>query len=150
MSAGDLANTATQRALVKSFTEEATLVFRYLYFATIADFEGLEGHAALFRELAEGGLNNVHGCLDYLKTVTDPDSQIPLGDSLRNLQSVLQTEIQQFNQLYPDRTKTARHEGFTDIASWFETLEKLKRAHVQKLKKLEAPRDDAAKPEIGK
>ena len=133
----DLEGAKTQVALEEAFAEEARLVFRYLYYATIAEFEGKEELAAAFRELAEGGLMNVHGCLDYLKLARDPDSRLPIGSTAANLQSLLQTEVRQFNQLYPERARQARSEGFTDVASWFDTLEKLKRAHARKLRELE-------------
>jgi rubrerythrin len=120
----------------KAFAEEAALVFRYLYYATLAEFEGLEKHAALFKEIAEGGTSSVHGCFDFLKLVRDPDSGIAIGGTFKNLESMLQSETRQYNQTYPEMARTAREEGLTDIASWFETLEKAKRAHVQKLRKL--------------
>ncbi|MFI5348820.1 MAG: rubrerythrin family protein [Elusimicrobiota bacterium] len=120
----------------KVFAEEAALVFRYLYYATLAEFDGMEKHAALFKEIAEGGTANVHGCFDFLKLVRDPDSEIAVGGTFKNLESLVQSETKQFNQTYPEMAKTAREEGLTDIASWFETLEKAKRAHVQKLRTL--------------
>lgn len=120
----------------KAFAEEAALVFRYLYCATLAEFEGLEKHSALFREIAEGGTCNVHGCLDFLKLAQDPDSGISVGGTLRNLESLVQSETIQHNQTYPEMAKTAREEGLPDIASWFETLEKAKRAHVRRLREL--------------
>ena len=121
----------------KAFAEEAALVFRYLYYATLAEFEGMEKHAALFKEIAEGGTSSVQGCFDFLKLVRDPESGIAVGGTLKNLESLVQTETKQHNQTYPEMAKTAREEGLTDIASWFETLEKAKRAHVQKLRKLD-------------
>ena len=120
----------------KAFAEEAALVFRYLYYATLAEFEGMEKHAALFKEIAEGGTTSVHGCFDFLKLVRDPDSEIAVGGTFKNLESLVQSETKQYNQTYPEMARTAREEGLTDIASWFETLEKAKRAHVQKLGKL--------------
>lgn len=120
----------------KAFAQEAALVFRYLYYATLAEFEGLEKHAALFKEIAEGGTSSVQGCFDFLKLAGDPDSGIAIGGTFKNLESLLQSETRQYNQTYPEMARTAREEGLTDIASWFETLEKAKRAHVQKLRKL--------------
>ncbi len=131
-----LENSRTFKNVKKAFTEEAALVFRYLYCATLADFEGLEKHSALFREIAESGTSNVHGCFDFLKLAKDPDPEVHFGNTLRNLASLVQSETRQYNQTYPEMAKTAREEGLTDIASWFETLEKAKRFHVRKLKKL--------------
>ena len=122
--------------LTKAFRDEAALAFRYLYLATIAEHEGFEKHSAAFREIAEGGKNSVHGCFDFLRISRDPDSNISVGGTLRNLESLVQIETKQHNETYPEMARMARLDGFTDIASWFETLEKLKRAHARTLKKL--------------
>lgn len=122
--------------LKNSFYEEAALVFRYQFFARIAEFDGQDRIQALFKEIAEGGTSNVHGSLDFLRTSRDPSSEIPIGGTSKNLESVIQTETKQCTELYPQMAATAREEGFTDIASWFETLEKLKRSHLKKLKQV--------------
>ncbi len=132
----NLEDSRTFENLRRAFAEEAALAFRYLYYATLAEFEGMEKHAALFKELAEGGTNNAHGSFDFLKLVRDPDSGIAVGGAFKNLESLVQTETKQFNSTYPEMARTAREEGLTDVASWFETLEKAKRAHVARLKKL--------------
>ena len=131
-----LEDSRTFENLRKAFVEEAALAFRYLYYATLAEFEGMEKHSVLFKEIADGGTTHVHGCFDFLKLVRDPDSEIAVGGTFKNLESLVQSETKQHNETYPEMAKTAREEGLTDIASWFETLEKAKRAHVQKLRQL--------------
>mgnify|MGYP001572254528 CR=1 FL=1 len=131
-----LENSRTYKNVRKAFAEEAELVFRYLYCATLAEFEGREKQAALFKEIAEGGTCNVHGCLDFLRMARDPDSDISVGRTASNLESLVRTETKQHNQTYPEMAKAAREEGLPDIASWFETLEKAKRLNVRRLKEL--------------
>jgi len=131
---GALEKTRTFENLKKAYFEEAGLAFRYQFFATVAQFEGLERLSALFQELAEGGRTNAEGLLDFLRLARDPSSDIPFGSTAKNVQSVLQTETQQFTEVYPEMARIAREEGFTDIASWFDTLEKLKRSHARKIK----------------
>ncbi|OGS56060.1 MAG: hypothetical protein A3J79_14065 [Elusimicrobia bacterium RIFOXYB2_FULL_62_6] len=126
----------TYKNVRKAFADEAELVFRYLYCATLAEFEGKEQHSALFKELAEGGNCNVQGCLDFLRLAQDPDSDLSVGRTAGNLESLVRTETKQHNQTYPEMAKAAREEGLPDIASWFDTLEKAKRAHVRRLKEL--------------
>ncbi len=132
-----LEGSKTLENLEKAFYAEASLAFRYHFFAIIAQFEGMDRYAGMFEDFSKGGKDNVHGCLDFLRQAVDPDSKIPFGSTQKNLQSLLQTEIQQFTEIYPDMARVARDEGFTDIASWFDTLEKLKRARTQKLKKVD-------------
>jgi rubrerythrin len=136
MKAPKLENSRTFKNVRKAFTDEAELVLRYLYCATLAEFEGMDKHAALFRELAESGACGAHGCLDFLKLAQDPDSEIAFGGTLRNLESLVRSEARQHEQTYPEMARTAREEGLTDIASWFDTLEKAKRAHARRLKGL--------------
>lgn len=130
-----LEESRTFENLREAFFEEAALAFRYRFFAIVAEFEGLDRQAELFKEIAEGGTCNTNGCMDFLRLGRDPSSAIPLGGSRKNIESVLQTETRQFSEIYPEMARVAREEGFTDIASWFDTLEKLKRSHVSKLRK---------------
>ncbi len=131
-----LEKSRTLENLRRAFAEESTLVFRYLYYASLAQFEGLEQHAQLFRRIAEGGGTSVLGCFDYLKLGGDPDSGITVGGTFKNLESLLSSETRQYAETYPEMSKTARQEGFPDIAAWFDTLEKLKRSHARKLRRL--------------
>ncbi len=131
-----LEDSRTYKNLKRAASEEAGLLLRYLYCACIADFEGMDKHSALFKELAEGGTCNVHGCFDFLKLAQDPDSELALGGTFKNLESLLQAETTQYNQTYPEMARVAREEGLMDIASWFDTLEKAKRLHAKRLKEL--------------
>ncbi len=124
----------THEHLKKAFSGEAGTVQRYQYFAKIADIEGYPDVAQLFRDLAEGGLHNTHGNLDYLKQVGDPATDLPIGETDRNLAAAIISETYEYTELYPAMAAQARADGFTDVASWFETLTKLKRAHVVTLK----------------
>jgi len=141
----ELEGLETHGNLKKAFVEEASTMLRYLYFAKIADFEGFDGTATLFRELAEGGNNNVHGNLDFLRAVGDPLTELPIGDTARNIEAAISAEIFEFNELYPRMADMARKEGFTDIASWFESLAKLKRSHVARLKAIR-PKQNSGSP----
>jgi rubrerythrin len=131
-----LENSRTFQNLKKAFGEEAALVFRYLYYAALAEFEGLDRHAKLFKELGEGGHTAAQGVFDYLKRAGDPDTGLAVGGTAKNIESLAQTETRQFSQTYPEMARTAREEGFPDVAAWFDTLEKLKRSRVRKLGKL--------------
>lgn len=132
----ELKDSKTASNLRQAFAEEAALAFRCLYYATLAEFEGLESHAALLKELAQSGDVAVQGCFDFLKLVKDPESGLSVGGTLKNLQALIQAEARREGRTYPEMAKTARREGFMDIASWFDTLEKSKRAHLRKLRKL--------------
>ena len=124
----------THKHLKDAFAEEAVTAYRYLYFAKIADIEGQPEIAQLFRDLAEGGLCNAHGNLDFLRGEGDPITDTPIGETDSNLTAALLGETREYSELYPHMAAVAHAEGFPDIASWFETLTKLKRAHVGQIR----------------
>jgi rubrerythrin len=123
----------THQHLIAAFQEEAAVAHRYLYFAKLADIEGHPEIAQLFRDLAEGGVCNAHGCLDFLRLEGDPLTNAPIGDTDSNLCAALLAETREFTERYPEAAEQAHAEGFPDIASWFETLTKLKRAHAHQI-----------------
>jgi len=122
--------------LRRAFAGEAAFVFRYLYCAALADYEGFDEHSILFKEIAEGGTTSVHGCFDLFALVRDEESGLSVGSTPKNLERLLQEESDLSGRAYPEMAGVARQEGFSDIASWFDTLEKLKRSHARKLKRL--------------
>ena len=44
--------------------------------------------------------------------------------------------------MYPGMAKTAREEGFADVADWFETLAKAERSHAGRFNKALAELDE--------
>ena len=52
-----------------------------------------------------------------------------------NLASAVQGETHEYTDMYPGMAKTAREEGFEEIADWFETLAKAEKSHAGKFQK---------------
>jgi rubrerythrin len=126
----NLKGTRTHQNLKDAFAGESQANRRYLYFAKIADVEGLPEIAGLFRDTAEGETGHAHGHLDYLKSAGDPVTGLPIGDSMLNLKSAVDGETYEYADMYPGMAKTAREEGFAEIADWFETLAKAEKSHA--------------------
>src|ERR1700691_538841 len=82
-----LQGTKTHENLKAAFAGESQANRRYLYFAKVADVEGQPEIAGLFRDTAEGETGHAHGHLDYLKQVGDPATDLPIGDSMLDLNS---------------------------------------------------------------
>ena len=80
-----LKGSKTEQNLKDAFAGESQANRRYLYFANKADVEGQNDVAALFRSTAEGETGHAHGHLDYLSTVVDPATGLPIGASRANL-----------------------------------------------------------------
>lgn len=133
MSHQDFSGLETHSHLKQAFTKESGISNRYLYFAKIAEIEGSQEAAQLFRDLAESSICNAHGTLDFLKRVGDPDTDLAIGETERNLISAISSETQEYSELYPQMQESARREGFPDIDNWLQTLAKLKKMHVEKL-----------------
>ncbi len=111
-----LKGTKTHQNLKDAFAGESQANRRYLYFAKIADVEGQPEIAGLFRDTAEGETGHAHGHLDYLKSVGDPATGMAIGDSMTNLKSAVHGETHEYTDMYPGMAKTAREEGFAEIA----------------------------------
>ena len=130
-----LPGTKTHTNLKDAFAGESQANRRYLYFAKIADVEGRPDVAGLFRDTADGETGHAHGHLDFLKQVGDPATGKPIGDTLKNLQSAVAGETYEYQSMYPGFAKTAREEGFAEIAEWFETLAKAEKSHAGRFEK---------------
>jgi rubrerythrin len=125
-----LDGTKTHKNLKEAFAGESQANRRYLYFAKVADVEGLPEVAGLFKDTADGETGHAHGHLDFLKQVGDPATGLPLGNTLKNLKAAVAGETYEYETMYPGMAKTAREEGFEDIAEWFETLAKAEKSHA--------------------
>jgi rubrerythrin len=131
----ELKGTKTHTHLKEAFAGESQANRRYLYFAKVADVEGHPDLAGLFRDTAEGETGHAHGHLDYLKRVGDPATNLPIGNSELNLKASIEGETYEYTQMYPAFAKTAREEGFEEIAEWFETLARAERSHAGRFQK---------------
>jgi rubrerythrin len=131
----DLKGSKTHANLKDAFAGESQANRRYLYFAKVADVEGQPDIAGLFRDTAEGETGHAHGHLDYLKKVGDPATGEPIGSTALNLKASIAGETYEYTQMYPGFARTAREEGFEDIAEWFETLARAERSHAGRFQK---------------
>ena len=130
-----LKGTKTHDNLKAAFAGESQANRRYLYFAKVADVEGLPEVAGNFRDTAEGETGHAHGHLDYLANVGDPATDLPIGSSRQNLKAAVAGETHEYTDMYPGMARAAREEGFEEIADWFETLAKAERSHAGKFTK---------------
>ena len=131
----ELKGSQTESNLKEAFAGESQANRRYLYFAKVADVEGHADLAGLFRDTAEGETGHAHGHLDYLKRVGDPATGEPIGGTDLNLKAAIAGETHEYTDMYPGMAKTAREEGFDEIADWFETLAKAERSHANRYQK---------------
>src|ERR1700723_4060032 len=130
-----LKDSQTLENLKAAFAGESQANRRYLYFAQKADVEGYNDVAAVFRSTAEGETGHAHGHLEYLEAVGDPATGKPIGKTTDNLAAAIAGETHEYTDMYPGMAKSAREEGFAEIAEWFETLAKAERSHANRFQK---------------
>lgn len=130
-----LAASKTLENLKQAFARESQANRRYLYFAQKADVEGYNDVAAVFRSTAEGETSHAYGFLEFLEEAGDPVTGEPLGGTAQNLKSAIEGEAFEAAEMYPAMARTAREEGFDEIADWFETLAKAEKSHAGRFQK---------------
>jgi len=130
-----LEGSKTHQNLKDAFAGKSQANRRYLYFAKVADVEGYPEVAGLFKDTADGETGHAHGHLDFLKQVGDPATGLPIGNTLKNLKAAVAGETHEYETMYPGMAKTARSEGFEEIAEWFETLAKAEKSHAGRFDK---------------
>lgn len=130
-----LKGTKTLENLKEGFAGESQANRRYLYFARKADIEGYPDVAGVFRDTAEGETGHAFGHFEYMEEIGDPATGEPVGDTTANLKSAIAGETYEYTKMYPGFAKTARDEGFAEIAEWFETLARAEKSHAGRFQK---------------
>jgi rubrerythrin len=106
-----LKGSKTEGNLKAAFAGESQANRRYLYFAQKADVEGYNDVSAVFRSTAEGETGHAHGHLEYLESVGDPATGLPIGLTSQNLKAAIAGETHEYTDMYPGMARTARDEG---------------------------------------
>jgi rubrerythrin len=133
--AKNLKGSKSEENLKAAFAGESQANRRYLYFARAADIEGYPDIGGLFRDTSEAETGHAFGHLDFLKEVGDPATGVPFGTTEKNLKSAVEGETYEYTEMYPGMAKTAREEGFQELAEWFETLAKAEKSHAGRFSK---------------
>jgi rubrerythrin len=133
--AKSIQGTKSEENLKNAFAGESQANRRYLYFARVADIEGYPDIGGLFRDTSEAETGHAFGHLDFLKEVGDPVTGVPIGNTEKNLKSAIEGETYEYTEMYPGMAKTARQEGFQELAEWFETLAKAEKSHAGRFTK---------------
>jgi len=135
MAGKSLKGSKSHTNLKEAFAGESQANRRYLYFARVADIEGFPDIAGLFKDTADAETGHAFGHLDFLKEVGDPVTNVPFGKTENNLRSAVEGETYEYTQMYPGMAKTARDEGYPELAEWFETLAKAEKSHAGRFTK---------------
>lgn len=123
----ELKGSKTEQCLKDAFAGESQARNKYTYFASVARKEGFEQIAAIFLETADNEKEHAKLHLKYLSGI---------GDTAANLQEATGGENFEWTSMYPGMAKTAREEGFDEIARTFEGLARIEKEHEARYRKL--------------
>ncbi len=135
-----LKGTQTEKNLLAAFAGEAQARTRYTYFASAARKEGFEQIANIFMETAENEKEHAKVFFKYLEggeveiTAAYPAGMIK--DTKSNLEAAAAGENMEWTTIYSDFAKTAKDEGFPDVARSFEQVAKVEKFHEARYRKL--------------
>ncbi|NQU73678.1 MAG: rubrerythrin family protein [Candidatus Omnitrophica bacterium] len=135
-----LKGTKTEKNLLGAFAGESQARNRYTYFASAARKEGLEQIANIFVETAA---NEKEHAKIFFKHLEGGDVEItaayPAGmikDTKGNLQAAAAGEKLEWTTLYANFAKTAKEEGFPEVAQSFDQIAKVEKFHEARYRKL--------------
>ena len=135
-----LKGTRTEQNLLKSFAGESQARTRYTYFASAAKKEGYEQISAIFLETAENEKEHAKIFFKYLEGgMVEITAKYPagtIGKTSENLLAAADGEKEEWGILYPDFEKTAREEGFAEVADSFKEIAEVEQQHEKRYRKL--------------
>lgn len=124
-----LKGSKTELNLKEAFAGESMARNKYTYFAKQAKKDGYEQIAAIFAETAAN--EGVHAKIWY-KYLNGGD----ISDTITNLADAAAGEHYEHTIMYADMAKTAREEGFTEIARRFELVAAIEKEHEERYRRL--------------
>ena len=123
----NLIGTKTFDNLMEAFAGESQARNKYTYFASKARKDGYVQIAKIFEETAANEKEHAKIWYKILGGVHDTKD---------NLEIAADGEQYEWQEMYPDFAKTAREEGFADIANLFEMVAAIEKEHEARYRKL--------------
>ena len=124
----DLKGTKTEQNLMTAFAGESQARNKYTYYASKAKKDGYEQIAAIFEETAN---NEKEHAKIWFKLLHNG-----MPDTKANLLDAANGENYEWTDMYEGFAKTAKEEGFDDIAYLFTEVGKIEKEHEERYRKL--------------
>jgi len=135
-----LKGTETEKNLLKAFIGESQARNRYTFFAAKARKSGLVQIAEIFEETANQEKEHAKRFFKFLQggdvEITESFPAGIIGDTLENLRAAADGEKHEWSDMYPACAKTAREEGFDDVADAFEAISIAEKQHDKRFRDL--------------
>jgi rubrerythrin len=132
--------TQTEKNVLKAFSGESQARNRYTFFAGAAKKEGYRQISEIFEQTAAQEKEHAQRLFKFLEggelEITSSYPAGIIGDTAANLKEAAAGEDHEWQQMYPDFAKTARQEGFEEIASVMEHIAIAEKHHSARYKAL--------------
>jgi len=137
-----LKGSQTEQNLLKAFAGESQARNRYTYFASKARKEGYRQISEIFTETANQEREHAKRLFKFLEggelEITAAFPAGVIGSTVENLKAAAGGENYEWTDMYPSFAKTAREEGFVDIAAVFEAIAVAEKQHEKRYNDLAA------------
>ena len=124
----ELKGSKTEQNLMTAFAGESQAHTKYLYYASKAKKDGYVQIGALFEETAK---NEKEHAKIWFKLLHGG-----MPATTENLKDAVAGENYEWTDMYAGFAKTAREEGFDDIATLFDGVAAIEKEHEERYKKL--------------
>jgi rubrerythrin len=132
--------TQTEINLLIAFAGESQARNRYTFFASQAKKEGYEQISNIFTETAGNEKEHAEVFFKYLEGGdVEIKAAYPAGiiaNTKTDLEAAADGEKMEWSKIYSDFEKTARDEGFNDIATSFKEIAEVEAFHEKRYRKL--------------
>jgi rubrerythrin len=125
----ELKGSKTEQNLKAAFAGESQAHTKYQYFASKAEKEGYVQIGAFFKESAQ---NEKEHAKIWFKLLHGDD----IPDTKTNLKDAADGENYEWTDMYAGFAKTAKEEGFANVAALFELVGKIEKEHEDRYRKL--------------
>jgi len=125
----ELKGSKTEQNLMAAFAGESQARNKYTYYASQAKKEGYEQIADIFMETAENEKEHAKIWFKQLHGGVVPKT-------VENLKDAAEGENYENTVMYVEFAKTAKEEGFDEIAKLFEMVGKIEKEHEERYKAL--------------
>lgn len=125
----ELKGSKTEANLLAAFAGESQATNKYTYYASKAKKDGYVQISKLFEETAR---NEKEHAKIWFKLLHGGS----IADTAANLKDAAEGENYEWTDMYAGFAKTAREEGFTQIADLFDGVAKIEKEHEERFRKL--------------
>ncbi len=125
----ELRGSKTEANLYAAFAGESQARNKYTYYAEQAKKDGYEQISAIFKETADNEEQHAKIWFKLISGGNIPETKV-------NLQDGINGENYEWTEMYQEFAKTAREEGFNEIAFLFELVAKIEKEHEERYKQL--------------